>query len=127
MGAANNPFSSIRVQPGAIPFILPHGADVSELWEILREKRRPMQILGPHGSGKSTLVHALAKAASREVARVEKTQTRAEQLSPGPGRSGTHSPMEIPPAALACACGVDSDFGDFASKPGASDSRGAFC
>jgi hypothetical protein len=66
MGAANNPFSSFRVQPGAIPFILPHGPDVSELWEILREKRRPMQILGPHGSGKSTLVHALAKAASRD-------------------------------------------------------------
>lgn len=55
-----NPFSTRFIQPGAIPYQCFEGSTVSDLVERffqLRTKRG--SIVGPHGSGKSTLVASI--------------------------------------------------------------------
>jgi hypothetical protein len=62
----NNPFASRRVRPGAIPFQFPHGVDATALVARLSRLGWRGAIIGPHGTGKSTLLAAL----SPEFARV---------------------------------------------------------
>ncbi len=67
---ANNPFSTRCTRPGAIPFRFENGADATTLVGRLRSLGWRAQIVGPHGSGKSTLIAALRPAlaaAGREV------------------------------------------------------------
>ncbi len=58
----DNPFSSSRVRPGAIPYAFPGGESTQQLVERLRDAGWRGQILGRHGSGKSTLLAALIPA-----------------------------------------------------------------
>ena len=68
----SNPFSTRFIRPGALDFLFPPGQTTATLVENLREHGWQGQILGPHGSGKSTLVAALLpalEAAGRKVRR----------------------------------------------------------
>jgi hypothetical protein len=62
---ARNPFSTRRVRPGALPFRFPPGKCADALVERLQENGWRGQIVGPHGSGKSALLAALAEALRR--------------------------------------------------------------
>ena len=69
--AAENPFSTRRTRPGAMPFIFSAGEDAETLIARLRENRWWGEILGPHGAGKSallaTLIPAIVQAGRRPV------------------------------------------------------------
>jgi hypothetical protein len=54
-----NPFATRYVRPGAIPFFFPQSVDAAHLVARLREFGWRGAIIGPHGSGKSTLVESL--------------------------------------------------------------------
>ncbi|HTN76816.1 MAG TPA: hypothetical protein VL096_16270, partial [Pirellulaceae bacterium] len=54
-----NPFATRFVRPGAIEFILPDGVTLDGLVDQLDLSDWRGQILGPHGTGKSTLLHTL--------------------------------------------------------------------
>jgi len=54
-----NPFATCRVRPGAVPFFFRDGASAGGLVERLRAAGWWGQIVGPHGTGKSTLLAAL--------------------------------------------------------------------
>ncbi len=54
-----NPFSTRYVRPGAAKFLFPPGEDAGTLVERLERSAWRGQIVGPHGSGKSSLVAAL--------------------------------------------------------------------
>lgn len=58
----SNPFSSRWVRPGALPFLFPSGVDLPALVAQLERNRWWGEILGPHGTGKSTLLAALLPA-----------------------------------------------------------------
>lgn len=55
-----NPFSSRYIKPGAREYLFPVGESIEKLIERLHEKRI-VEIVGPHGSGKSTLVEMIRK------------------------------------------------------------------
>lgn len=57
-----NPFSTRFVQPGAIPFRFPTPDGLAELVRRLEANAGWGEIVGPHGSGKSTLVASLLPA-----------------------------------------------------------------
>lgn len=54
-----NPFAAQYVRPGAIPFLFPTGVSPQSLWTKFSQLGFRAQIVGPHGSGKSTLVRTL--------------------------------------------------------------------
>lgn len=56
----SNPFATRYVRPGALEFLLPSGTTFANLLDKLRDRAWRGQILGPHGTGKSTLLHSLA-------------------------------------------------------------------
>lgn len=56
----SNPFSSRNVRPGAIPFLFAADESPAQLVGRLQTARWWGEIVGPHGSGKSALVAALA-------------------------------------------------------------------
>ena len=51
-----NPFSARRLRPGVIPFLFPDGTTWSDLESRFCDHSFRGQILGPHGTGKSTLL-----------------------------------------------------------------------
>ncbi len=59
-GGSTNPFATRYVRPGAIDYIFPAGVAAAQLVENLCANGWQGQIIGPHGSGKSTLIAALA-------------------------------------------------------------------
>lgn len=63
--AVENPFSTSRVRPGAIPYVFPSGEGVEGLLERLRGNDWWGEIVGKHGSGKSALLATLISAAER--------------------------------------------------------------
>jgi hypothetical protein len=63
--AHDNPFSTSRVRPGAIPFIFPPGQNAETLVDRLRQAGWWGEIIGRHGSGKSTLLAVLTAALER--------------------------------------------------------------
>ena len=59
---ASNPFSTRYVQPGSIPFQLRDGMTFEQLFErFLEIPSRRAAIVGPHGSGKSSLLETMRK------------------------------------------------------------------
>lgn len=66
----SNPFSTRAVRPGTIPFVFAPGESAGRLVDGLRANGWWGQIVGSHGSGKSTLVASLIpalEAAGRNV------------------------------------------------------------
>jgi len=59
---AENPFSSRHVRPGAIPFFFPPGQSAAGLGASLCVQGWRGEIVGPHGSGKSSLLAVLIPA-----------------------------------------------------------------
>ncbi|HEX3871085.1 MAG TPA: hypothetical protein VHV77_11645 [Pirellulales bacterium] len=57
-----NPFATRRVRPGAIEFQFPSGCTLENLAARFEAGGGRGQIVGPHGSGKSTLIASLASA-----------------------------------------------------------------
>jgi hypothetical protein len=60
--STSNPFSTCFVRPGQIPFLFQGAESATTLVERLSAERWQGQIIGPHGTGKSTLVAMLATA-----------------------------------------------------------------
>lgn len=59
---AANPFSTRYVQPGRISFQLRNGVTIDQLFEqFLQIPTRRAAIVGPHGSGKSSLLETMRK------------------------------------------------------------------
>ncbi len=67
MVASENPFSVHRIRPGAIPYLFSHEDSATDLAQLDRLIDRWKsngyvgQIVGPHGCGKTTLAHWIAK------------------------------------------------------------------
>jgi hypothetical protein len=59
---AENHFSTRHIRPGAVPFLFPPGQSAEGLVELLRGKNWWGEIVGPHGSGKSSLLAAIIPA-----------------------------------------------------------------
>lgn len=57
--AWSNPFAASRVRPGAMPYLFPPGGSAAALLAAWRAAGRRGQIVGPHGTGKSTLLATL--------------------------------------------------------------------
>jgi hypothetical protein len=57
--ALRNPFCTRCIRPGAIPFLFPEGQDAKSLVERLDRNGGRGEIVGAHGTGKSTLLAAL--------------------------------------------------------------------
>jgi hypothetical protein len=79
----SNPFATRHTRPGVVPPLDPAGAplDVGVVLVAL-ERHRRVAIVGPHGTGKSTLLAALADrlAADRRPAEVVRLRRRREAL-----------------------------------------------
>jgi len=55
----SNPFSTKFIRAGEIPFIFADGSSEPDVWETLKSNGMRGQIVGPHGTGKSTLLRQL--------------------------------------------------------------------
>lgn len=54
-----NPFATRFTRPGAIPYLYPPGQSAETLLETLQKNNWQGEIIGPHGSGKSSLLAEL--------------------------------------------------------------------
>ncbi|MDX1947045.1 MAG: hypothetical protein SFU86_16710 [Pirellulaceae bacterium] len=68
----SNPFATRFTRPGALDFLFAEGESLAGLVDLLRQHNWRGQIVGPHGSGKSTLVAALLPALAAAGKRVER-------------------------------------------------------
>lgn len=66
--ACRNPFSAARLAPGVMPYLFAAGESPQSLVDRLRLNAWRGQIVGPHGIGKSTLLHRLAGVIERHRA-----------------------------------------------------------
>ncbi|MCE5303481.1 MAG: hypothetical protein LLF97_10285 [Planctomycetaceae bacterium] len=57
--ALDNPFSTRHIRPGAMPFLFPSGQTLEGLLDRLRQNDWRGEIVGRHGSGKSSLLASL--------------------------------------------------------------------
>ena len=57
---ATNPFETRYIRPSSIEFV-PNGCDPITLSQQISQTKGPFQIVGPHGSGKTTLTFEIAK------------------------------------------------------------------
>jgi len=55
----SNPFATKFIRPGAIPYLFPRGITADSLATQLQSQQWRGSIIGPHGSGKSSLLTAL--------------------------------------------------------------------
>lgn len=72
-GSFSNPFSTRFVRPGALSFLFLNNLTIRQLIDKLAQQQWRGQIVGPHGSGKSTLVQTLIpvlRDAGREVSAI---------------------------------------------------------
>ena len=56
MTVPSNPFATRFTRPGSIPFLFPPGQSAVGLLDLLRNSDWQGEIIGPHGSGKSSLL-----------------------------------------------------------------------
>jgi len=75
---SSNPFATRFIRPGAIPFLFLDGDSAEGVVERLKTNNWRGQIIGEHGSGKSTLVATLAPP-------IEAAGRRAVMIKIGPG------------------------------------------
>lgn len=68
--AVINPFSTRFVRPGAQPFLYPPGWNGDRVTQLLRNNQWRGEIVGPHGSGKSTLIHDIIPCLRQQDRRV---------------------------------------------------------
>lgn len=61
MSIASNPFSTRNVKPGVIPFLGLEASRILEMARKLIDSHAMVQIVGPHGAGKTTLTFAIEK------------------------------------------------------------------
>ena len=66
----SNPFATRFTRPGAIPFLFPPGQSAQSVAADLEAAQWWGEIVGPHGSGKSTLVAALIPELERRGRRI---------------------------------------------------------
>lgn len=59
MSIPTNPFSARHLRPATLPFVFEEGQSLDQLVQTLWSQRGWGQIVGPHGSGKSTLIRQL--------------------------------------------------------------------
>jgi len=57
--STSNPFATRFTRPGAIPYLYPPGQSAQTLLETLQKNNWQGEIIGPHGSGKSSLLAEL--------------------------------------------------------------------
>jgi len=62
LAPGRNPFATCHVRPGAMPFLFDEGQSAATLIDELRRGEWRGQIIGPHGTGKSTLLATLIPA-----------------------------------------------------------------
>jgi len=77
-GAPLNPFAMEHHHAGVLPFFLPEGQTVAGLLQAVRSGAGSGQILGPEGTGKSTLLRAIAEAARESGDSVEEIRAAAD-------------------------------------------------
>ena len=58
-----NPFETRWIRPNALEYISSEGQYVSRLLDLALSSNKPMQIVGPHGMGKTTLAFSLCQEA----------------------------------------------------------------
>lgn len=75
----SNPFATRFTRPGALAFQFPAGGSPTQLVEQLRQFGWCGQIVGPHGSGKSSLLAALSPALEATGRRVVTIRLRDGQ------------------------------------------------
>jgi len=75
---SSNPFATRFIRPGAIPFLFLNGESSEVIVERLKTNHWQGQIIGEHGSGKSTLVATL-------VPLIEAAGRQARIVKIGPG------------------------------------------
>src|SRR5436190_6874871 len=68
---ASNPFATRFTRPGAIPYLFPPGQSAVGLLDVLRNHDWWGEIIGPHGSGKSSLLAELLPLLEAPGRRVE--------------------------------------------------------
>lgn len=96
----SNPFSTRFTRPGAMRFQFEQGESCRQLLEQLAAHGWRGEIVGPHGSGKSTLVeHLLPELASagRLVVRhsLRRGQRRLERSDPPPAEWNCHTQLVV--------------------------------
>ena len=69
-GSPHNPFAASDLEPRTTNYIFAHGSSLSACEHLLCEHGWNLELVGPHGVGKSTLLYTLASAASRRSMRV---------------------------------------------------------
>jgi hypothetical protein len=76
-----NPFSTRFTRPGVIPFVFSSGVTVEGLVDQLAVRSWQGQIIGPHGSGKTSLLHAIVPEIERRGRRITWITLRDGQRS----------------------------------------------
>lgn len=76
----SNPYSTRFTKPGAIPFLYPERLSRPIVLERLRASGWQAEIAGPHGSGKSTLVHDLLPALKQRFQLINQVTVRVDSL-----------------------------------------------
>lgn len=58
---STNPFSTAFIRPGAIPYQFPENESLDDLFHRFELAEHRGEIIGPHGTGKSTLIAAFSE------------------------------------------------------------------
>ncbi len=79
MKPESNPFSTRFIRPGAIDYLFPPGISAETLATALQQQNWRGSIIGPHGSGKSSLLVALVSVLESRGRRVIQQQLQGGQ------------------------------------------------
>lgn len=79
MTEGSNPFSTRFIRPGAIDYLFPPGVSADSLATDLQQQNWRGSIIGPHGSGKSSLLAALLPAFESRGRRIVQQQLQNGQ------------------------------------------------
>ncbi len=79
----SNPFATRNTRPGAVPYCFPEGQSLAGVLTALRQQAGWGQIVGPHGSGKTTLICELTHALHQGQTTVQRYQLREGEADIG--------------------------------------------